>query len=274
VSSAHARSNTLCVVLGVFAVAACGGNGGDAPVSAVIAVPRAASASVPPGSALSFEATCANASGPVTHAWAFPGGVPASSASAIAGAVSFPVAGTYSVTYQCTDGRTSSTATRTVEVGPPPPSALQFDVQYLATVGADVQSAVGAAVAKLQGAILGPAPGLDGAEPPRADCGNVPLTTHAGSFLLLVTVEPLDGYGGIVALSGPCYVRGADAMPFVGLVKLDSYDLATLVATGRLGAVVLHEVLHTLGYGSLWDLSGAPQYLSGKGGPDRSHRDP
>jgi hypothetical protein len=31
---------------------------------------------------------------------------------------------------------------------------------------------------------------------------------------------------------------------------------------------VLHEVLHTLGYGSLWDLSGAPQYLSGKGGPD------
>jgi hypothetical protein len=83
-------------------------------------------------------------------------------------------------------------------------------------------------------------------------------------LLVVVRLEPIDGAGATLGQAGPCVLRGAGAAPVLGLMRFDTADLATLEASGRLDAVVLHEMLHVMGFGTLWS---AP-LLVGAGGTD------
>ena len=125
------------------------------------------------------------------------------------------------------------------------------------------------AVAVLTSVITGPSPGLDGHEPAWADCGNIPITTHAGEVLVLVNLRPIDGVGGVIALSSPCYVRSSDNLPYVGFLDVDSADASSL-APGQLRSVVLHELLHVMGFGTLWNQPGLPPRIEGSGTSDPS----
>jgi hypothetical protein len=57
-----------------------------------------------------------------------------------------------------------------------------------------------------------------------------------------------------LAQSGPCYTRLSNDIPVIGVMKFDRDDIAGLVASGRLAAVVLHEMLHTVGFGTVWEV--------------------
>jgi hypothetical protein len=248
---------------------ACGGATTEPKPVATIVVPNLAGARTTPGGRLSFEGACANVKLPATHLWDFPGGDPSSSTS-IAGVVRFPSGGTVTVSYRCTgaDGKPSPTATRTVEVAPPGPSLLTITPQYLSTTA---EAALGAAfddaVSVVTTYVVGPAPGLDGSEPAWSDCGNVPITTHAGEVRVLVSLEPLDGPHGLVALSSPCYIRNSDHLPYIGVMKIDTADVP-LLAPQQLRTVLHHELLHVLGFGTLWDQAGLPLLIGGSGSSD------
>jgi hypothetical protein len=82
-------------------------------------------------------------------------------------------------------------------------------------------------------------------------------------LLVLVTIVPIDGPGGILGSAGPCYVRSSGGLPVLGAVRIDEADLVFLEANGRLEDVLAHEFGHVIGIGTRWG-SG----LVGAGGAD------
>jgi hypothetical protein len=95
---------------------------------------------------------------------------------------------------------------------------------------------------------------------------NVSLTAPAGTcgpgspavnrivddVLILVRLEPIDGAGSVLGASGPCYVRNTSTLPVMGLMRFDTADLDQLESAGLLETVILHEMGHVLGFGTIW----------------------
>jgi hypothetical protein len=144
------------------------------------------------------------------------------------------------------------------EAQTPLTSGFAFQVQYLDATAESYHADVELAVGDVQRRVLGPAPGLATHQDAWSLCGDVALDTPPDRFLLLVTSVPLSGNA--VAFSNPCYVRNSDGLPHVGIVRIGSGNIATLEANGRLQPVLVHEILHTLGFGNLWGPKGTPGF--------------
>ncbi len=101
-------------------------------------------------------------------------------------------------------------------------------------------------------AVVGDLPDLTFAIPPDA-CGVTPPggDVTVDDVLLLADADSIDGRGGVLARAGPCIIRG-DGTAVVGRVQVDSADLRELASSGRLVAVLRHEIGHVLGIGTLW----------------------
>ena len=104
-----------------------------------------------------------------------------------------------------------------------------------------------------------------------ADLADVPLASSAedcgpGSpavnqtiddVLILVRLVAIDGPGNILGGAGPCFVRDpGDPLTVMGVMQFDTDDLEQLETDGFLGDVILHEMGHVLGIGTLWEFQG------------------
>lgn len=90
-------------------------------------------------------------------------------------------------------------------------------------------------------------------------------------LLLFVQLSPIDGAAGILGQAAPCYVHRPSALTLMGFLQLDVADLDVLDAKGTLENVVLHEIGHILGIGTLWGQISEnvdKKLLSGRGGDD------
>jgi|KBSSwiStaDraftv2_1062776.scaffolds.fasta_scaffold15009_4 leishmanolysin len=86
--------------------------------------------------------------------------------------------------------------------------------------------------------------------------------------VIFARLAPIDGPLGILGQAGPCIVRDDPKyLSAVGLMSFDVADLDLLESTGRLNAVILHEMGHVLGFGTLWSFL-TNDLLTGRGGPD------
>lgn len=74
-------------------------------------------------------------------------------------------------------------------------------------------------------------------------------------LLIVASTEDIDGPGQVLGQAGPCVARSNGA-PLVGVMFFDEADLAELEQSGRLEAVLLHEMGHVLGIGTLWSNAG------------------
>ncbi|QDT96166.1 choice-of-anchor Q domain-containing protein [Gimesia aquarii] len=70
------------------------------------------------------------------------------------------------------------------------------------------------------------------------------------------TAPAIDGVGGILGQAGPRTVRTGSFIPSTGIMQFDSADLAALEASGQLIDVILHEMGHVIGIGTIWDSLG------------------
>ena len=80
----------------------------------------------------------------------------------------------------------------------------------------------------------------------------VPVTINEqiDDIVIYATVTPIDGERKILASAGPCYVRnsGPDSLTtIIGVMKFDVADINNLREE-----VVMHEMLHVVGVGSMW----------------------
>lgn len=92
------------------------------------------------------------------------------------------------------------------------------------------------------------------------------FTGTIDDLLIDVVLQPIDGPGAILGAAGPCFVRNADNLPVHGVMFFDTADLAFLEGLGLFDEVIVHEMGHVLGFGTLWNFRRALR--TGTGGPN------
>lgn len=85
-------------------------------------------------------------------------------------------------------------------------------------------------------------------------CAGQTVSETIQGIVIFATVEPIDGPGSVLGSAGPCFTRSSDSLSFLGRMRFDVADLDNMVNNGTLEAVILHEMLHVIGIGTLWRL--------------------
>lgn len=137
------------------------------------------------------------------------------------------------------------------------------EVRYFGPpVDATIQAAFTASAARIQGFITGDLANVNFTATNTLDLapcgitGTPPLNEVVDDIFVYANVAPIDGVGNILGSAGPCYVRTVGGLPIVAVMNLDVADLQNLQASNRLNDVILHEMMHTLGFGTLWASKG------------------
>lgn len=90
--------------------------------------------------------------------------------------------------------------------------------------------------------------------------GDLPSATYNGvvvdDLLINASSVSIDGRGGVLGQAGPDRFRSGSRLPYHGSMQFDTADLASMESNGSLLSVVLHEMGHILGIGTLWSSLG------------------
>jgi hypothetical protein len=134
-----------------------------------------------------------------------------------------------------------------------PQSAFRIDVRFGDGLS-EAQRAAFATAAGRWGAII---------------TADVPPVVVGGETIDDVRIDadavPIEDVGMILGRVGPVDLRPDSFIPATGIMSFDSADLAQMEADGSLGAVIVHEMAHVLGFGTIFDRLGL---ITGAGGDD------
>ena len=92
------------------------------------------------------------------------------------------------------------------------------------------------------------------------------INESINDLVVFARIRPIDGVGKILAQAGPCVFSTVSNLTVYGLMEFDQDDLPGMIANGTLDDVVLHEMGHVLGIGTLWSFR--RNLLTGRGGGD------
>ena len=97
--------------------------------------------------------------------------------------------------------------------------------------------------------VIRSAPGGEAVRLAIGECRNlVPVSQFITGVRVLIRVDSIKA--AIAARGGPCAIR-ASGLPLLGTVEINAYYLATY-SDRKLDDLILHEVAHVLGIGSIW----------------------
>lgn len=74
-------------------------------------------------------------------------------------------------------------------------------------------------------------------------------------IIIEVVLAPIDGPGGILGQAGPQFVRADDFLTLSGVMFFDVFDLDFLEELDLFEEVIVHEMGHVLGVGTLWNVN-------------------
>jgi hypothetical protein len=136
---------------------------------------------------------------------------------------------------------------------------FQITLRFINTPTADQQEVFEQAAASWQGIIHGDVLEVVGTIPANGCGPGFPLPPFTGvidDLMINVLLQPIDGPGGVLGAAGACFVRTNDGLPLYGLMFFDVDDLAFLEQNNVLGAVIMHEMGHVLGFsGGIFNLN-------------------
>ena len=171
--------------------------------------------------------------------------------------------GLHTVTLTATDSdMNEAKATVLAIVKPPTVGGYQIHIRLSEGVEltATQQTAVEDAVAKLESIITGDLPNIPTTEFPDAGtCGGaaVPkMEESVDDVIIYLEFVPIDGTpptGNVVGSAGPCFTRTGTALSLIGGMLFDTADLETIENLGLLDDIILHEMMHVLGFGIFWE---------------------
>jgi hypothetical protein len=136
----------------------------------------------------------------------------------------------------------------TTATTPPPPTdtgGSEFDIQFVFSgLSAAQQAIFEQAADKWESVIV----------------GDLPAATYFGQtvddLLIEASAVYIDGVSGILGQAGPDRVRSGSLLPYHGVMEFDSADVADMIADGTFLGVILHEMGHVLGIGTIWEDKG------------------
>jgi len=147
------------------------------------------------------------------------------------------------------------------------PAAAQitpFDIDLTYNGNPQFQAAFDAAEARWESIITG---WTDGVNIVSDNGGNsfYNVGDNLSSMFITANVAAIDGQGGILGSAAPSELvnDGNVWLASHGNMNFDSADIANLAANGTLEDVILHEMGHVLGIGTLWTINGL--YTNGTG---------
>ena len=142
-------------------------------------------------------------------------------------------------------------------------SAFNVDIRFVGDASLPVRTAFANAVAKWRQVIVGSIGTITNVNIPAGPAANAcsdwspAVTGTVQNTIIFARIDSIDGpgspgVGNILGQASPCYVNGS-AIPFLGFMEFDSLDVSQLVARGQFEKVVLHEIGHVLGIGTVWN---------------------
>jgi hypothetical protein len=138
-----------------------------------------------------------------------------------------------------------------------PSSGYSICARFLGSGGTPRQrEAVAKAVARWQSVIVGHVQTTHLTAPARQCSVDVPtpaIDEEVEDLLLFVHLAPIDGPRNVIGQAAPCYVHLPAVLTLMGFLQLDLADLDLMLSDGTLDNVVLHEIGHILGIGTLWN---------------------
>lgn len=94
--------------------------------------------------------------------------------------------------------------------------------------------------------------------------GDLPDAGAIDDIRITALLEPIDGPFNTLAFAGPTDFRfDGTSLPTEGEMTFDTADAARQAADGSLAITVAHEMIHALGFGTLWDFLGFVSFGSG-----------
>ncbi len=153
-----------------------------------------------------------------------------------------------------------------------PGPGYQVHVQFLSCMTPTQEAAFANAAARWSQVITGDVADLLIGNIGAGACGsNSPAIVNRtiDDLVIFATIEPIDGVGGILGSAGPCFIRTGSNFPVIGRMRFDVADVGNLEAQGRFTDVILHEMGHVIGIGTLWNTFGLLQLPSPVGGPSQ-----
>jgi hypothetical protein len=138
-------------------------------------------------------------------------------------------------------------------------SDFHIDVRFFGPAMTDDQKALFTnAAARIRAVIVGSIPDVTYSGLSVTNACGVPglptLDETIHGIVIYASVAPIDGPSGILAGSGPCLLRNSPGFfPSVGAMLFDADDLPGLASEGILQDVITHEMLHAVGFGTIWD---------------------
>jgi len=136
-------------------------------------------------------------------------------------------------------------------------TSFLIDLRYFGpAMSTDAQAAFTNAANRIRAAIVGQISTVSLAGADLSQCGVNGLTgtlqENTQGVIIYASVAPIDGVGKILAQAGPCFVRQTSSLPAVGVMQFDEADIQNYIASGRFESVVLHEMNHVVGFGTIW----------------------
>jgi hypothetical protein len=147
-------------------------------------------------------------------------------------------------------------------------TAFNLEVRFIGTPTTLVQTAFTDAARRWRQIIVGHVHDV---------LANVNLATFCDTWLpqinetvkdvvIYARTTPIDGAGQILGQAYVCGYNNSNNMPVIGVMEFDEADMPGLIAKGTLNDVILHEMGHVLGFGTLWDAGRS--LLTGSGTSD------
>jgi hypothetical protein len=133
---------------------------------------------------------------------------------------------------------------------------FKIDLRFVSPATTAQKAFFEIAAARWQSIITGDVPNTTGSIPAQG-CGNgfptPPFLGGVDDVLIDVVLVPIDGPGAVLGAAGPCLTRNEDDLTVYGIMLFDTADLAFMAGQGIFDEVVVHEMGHVLGVGTLWN---------------------
>ncbi|MCB1257881.1 MAG: hypothetical protein KDB26_12290 [Microthrixaceae bacterium] len=144
-------------------------------------------------------------------------------------------------------------ATTTFTIGAGATESFDIALSGVDSLPAEVADAVTAAVSRWEQVIVSGFP--DSSSYP-AWCQNpvgYTMPSTIDDLLIHFEVVEMDGLNGTLASAGPDCILLEGERALTGIVSVDSADVDAMIEDGTLTNVLIHEIGHVLGLGTLWD---------------------
>jgi len=123
-------------------------------------------------------------------------------------------------------------------------SAYNITIQFKGTWSQDLHDVFVDAANRLSSLIVG-------------DVQNVNVIMRGGiravdDIFIVAELKAIDGAGGILGQAGPTSIRTVGSLPATATMQFDSADAVNFFNQGLFDEIVRHEMLHCVGFGTIW----------------------